>query len=210
MTERVRRSLTPAMVVAFIALFAALSGGTYAATKLGTKNLRNGAVTNKKLRNGAVTNRKLRRRAVSISKLREGAVGTTKIRAAAVTATQLAPGERGEGFVSNRPAAMDLVANTSNTVATLSLPPGAFVVTAATSLGGRQAGSNFIPCILRDDGAVVTGGEGFVDFAAYMESVTLTGVSNGGTVTMACTPSAPAAARSRTITAVRVGSLQVQ
>ena len=43
---------SPAMVVALIALFAALAGGAVAASKIGTKQLRKGAVTPSKLSKG--------------------------------------------------------------------------------------------------------------------------------------------------------------
>jgi hypothetical protein len=54
------RRPSPAMVVALIALFVALGGGAYAATRLpngsvGTPQLKNGAVTGAKLHRGAVT-----------------------------------------------------------------------------------------------------------------------------------------------------------
>jgi hypothetical protein len=55
---------TPALVVAFVALFAAMGGFGYAAVKLKpssvkTKNIRSGAVTTDKLADGAVTTPKL-------------------------------------------------------------------------------------------------------------------------------------------------------
>jgi hypothetical protein len=218
--KRIRQSPSPAMVVAFIALFAALSGGAYAAKKIGSKNLRSGAVTTKKIKNGAVTGKKIKSRAVSTSRLRDGAVtapkvgdgavGTTKIGDGAVTSAKLTPSERGEGFVSNRPDPISLPATTVTTVATLNLPAGSYILTAATSLGGAGAGANFILCDLRDDGTILTTGSGFVDLAVYMETVTLTGASDGGVVTMACNPDAAALARSRTITATRVASVQAQ
>jgi hypothetical protein len=55
---------TPALVLAFVALFAAMGGFGYAAVKMKpnsvkTKNIRNGAVTTDKIANGAVTTPKL-------------------------------------------------------------------------------------------------------------------------------------------------------
>jgi hypothetical protein len=57
---KVRRP-SPALVIAFLALFAAMGGSAVAATKLiiHTRNIADGAVTNPKLRNGAVSNSKL-------------------------------------------------------------------------------------------------------------------------------------------------------
>src|SRR3954451_10835134 len=66
MTKSKKRSLkpTPALVVAFVALFAARGGFGYAAVKMKTysvksKNIKPGAVTTDKLADGAVTTPKL-------------------------------------------------------------------------------------------------------------------------------------------------------
>lgn len=66
---------SPAMVVALLALVVALGGSAYAASKIGTKDIRRGAVTAAKLRPGAVTG----------VKIRSGAVGARQIAADAVT-----------------------------------------------------------------------------------------------------------------------------
>jgi hypothetical protein len=70
------------MVVASIALFVSLAGGAYAAFTLprnsvGTRQLRNGAVTGPKIRNGAVT--------------------ALKVRAHSLLAIDFAPGQLGRG-----------------------------------------------------------------------------------------------------------------
>ena len=218
--KRTGKTPSPAMVVAFIALFVALSGGAYAAKKIGSKNLRSNAVTTKKIKNGAVTGKKIKSKAVTASRLgngavtatgiREGAVGTTKIGDGAVTGAKLTPGERSEGYVSNRPDAVSLPSATDATVATLTLPAGSFIVTASIALGGAGAGANYILCGLRDDGVVLTTGSGFTDGAVYRDTVTLTGASDGGAVTVVCNSDAGALARSRTITATRVASVQAQ
>ena len=61
---------TPALVVAFVALFAAMGGFGYAAVKMKpnsvrSKNIRNGAVTTDKIADGAVTTPKLAADAVA-------------------------------------------------------------------------------------------------------------------------------------------------
>lgn len=50
---------SPALVISIIALVMSMAGTGYAAFKVGTKNIKNGAVTTKKLHNGAVTQKKL-------------------------------------------------------------------------------------------------------------------------------------------------------
>ena len=90
---RVRGYLTYANVMSTIAVFAALVGGTaWAASKVGTGGIKNGAVTSKKIRDGAVTTNKLHGGAVSTKKIADGAVSTGKLRDGAVTATKVAEG----------------------------------------------------------------------------------------------------------------------
>lgn len=81
---------SPAMVVALVALFVSLGGVGYAATKIGTRQIKNGAVTTKKLRFEAVTTNKLADNAVTTSKLVDGAVTTSKLVDGAVTTNKLA------------------------------------------------------------------------------------------------------------------------
>jgi hypothetical protein len=75
MASRTReRLLHPATIIATGALFVALGGATYAATKVGPKQLRTAAVTAPKIRAGAVTTPKIRNSAVTSAKLAPGAV----------------------------------------------------------------------------------------------------------------------------------------
>lgn len=173
------RRPSAAMIVAVIALVAALTGGAYAATKIGTSQIQRGAVTKKKLH------------------------------AQSVTTPKLVPSERSQGFVFNDPSAVPLTANASTTVATLNLPQGAnFVVTAAASLGNNTNNLSLASCELRDDGVKVTAGNGTLPAqAVFGETITLTGTSNGGVVSLACQLDHNGQARDRVITAVRVASL---
>lgn len=64
MQKRRLKAPSPALVISLIALFVALGGTAYAATRLarnsvGTKQLKNSAVTSSKIKNGAVTSAKL-------------------------------------------------------------------------------------------------------------------------------------------------------
>ena len=52
-----RRRPSPALVISLISLVVALGGVSYAATTVGTGDLKNGAVTSKKVRNNSLTGR---------------------------------------------------------------------------------------------------------------------------------------------------------
>jgi len=82
---------THTTVVAYLALFIAIAGGTaVAAKKIGPDQLKKNAVTTKKIANAAVTTPKLANDAVTGGKLANGAVSAGKIDADAVTANKLA------------------------------------------------------------------------------------------------------------------------
>lgn len=67
---------SPAMVVALVALFAALGGSAYAASSIGTKQIKNGAITAAKLKKEAVTGVKIKDGAISGAKLNLAQLGT--------------------------------------------------------------------------------------------------------------------------------------
>jgi hypothetical protein len=75
---------SPAMGVALIALLVALSGTTYAAVRIGTKQIKDNAITSPKIRNGAVKNIDLARNSVVTTKIVAGAVTGLQIRDASV------------------------------------------------------------------------------------------------------------------------------
>jgi hypothetical protein len=75
---------SPAMGVALVALIVALSGTTYAAVRIGTKQIRNNAITSEKIRNGHVRNVDLARNSVVTAKIVAGAVTGLQIRDASV------------------------------------------------------------------------------------------------------------------------------
>ena len=190
MTGFMPRRITPAGVLALIALVAALAGTAYAAKKIGSKQLKAGAVTTKKLKNKSVT--------------------TAKLADSAVTVGKVEPRLRSEGFETSKADQLALGAGVDTPVAALALPTSVqYVVTAATALGNNAATPNILSCQLRDDGSLVA--EGFANLAplaVFSQTITLTGVSNGGLVAMVCNPNSSASAKSRVITAVKVVSVQ--
>jgi hypothetical protein len=206
------RRPSPASLLACIALIAALAGTAYAAKKIGTNQLKNGAVTTKKLKNRAVTSAKLKGGAVTSDKLADGAVTSGKLAGGAVTAANLVPEERSEGFEATTLQSLALAAGSGTVVQSLALPPGGhYVIVGSATLGNNAASANSVSCDLRDDGAPLAEGiESLDPLATFSETITLTGVSDGGQAEIACRPENAAMARSRVITAVRVGSLQAQ
>lgn len=58
--KRFKKMPSPALIVAMVALVAAMGGSAYAGIKIGTKQIKNGAVTTPKIKNGAVTTGKLK------------------------------------------------------------------------------------------------------------------------------------------------------
>lgn len=216
------RRPSPAMVVALVALILALAGTAVAASKIGTNSLKNGAVTTKKLKNRAVTGAKLGERSVGAAKLAEGAVSTEKLAngavstgklaEAAVSAQKLTPTERSEGFVTSQAGQIALGAATSTTIASLNLPAGGnYVVVASADLGNNAATANMLSCQLRENGTVLAGGSAnLAPLATFSQETALTAASGGGTVTLSCEPEKGAQARSRVMTAVRVGTLNRQ
>ncbi|MDP9256570.1 MAG: hypothetical protein M3Q31_08455 [Actinomycetota bacterium] len=78
------------MGVALIALVVALGGTTYAAVRIGTKQIKNNAITSVKIRNGQVKNVDLARNSVVTAKILAGAVSGLQIRDGSVGNSDLA------------------------------------------------------------------------------------------------------------------------
>jgi hypothetical protein len=66
---------SPALLISMLALFVALGGSAYAATKIGTKNIKANAITAGKIKKNAVTSAKIKKEAVTGSKIKESTLG---------------------------------------------------------------------------------------------------------------------------------------
>ncbi len=74
--HRIRRHLTYANVMSTIAMFAVLAGGgAWAAARIGTNDIKNGAVTAEKLHRDAVTTQKIKNNAVTGAKVDKSTLG---------------------------------------------------------------------------------------------------------------------------------------
>jgi hypothetical protein len=156
------RLLHPATIVAVIALLVALSGAGYAATKIGTAQLKNNAVTTPKIKNAAVNAAKLKNNAVTSAKLASGAVAAAdignnavtgpKIANDAVTAAKIAGGAVGTNALAAGSVDSGKLGNGS--VSGEKLGPNA--VTGPKIAGGTITAANIAP------GQVVTGKGNFL------------------------------------------------
>lgn len=100
-----------ATVIAYLALFIALSGTAIAAKKIGSDGLKKGAVTTKKIADGSVSTSKIKDDAVTGAKLDNGAVGEGKLAADAVTAGKLAPNSVGTNKIRDEAVESAKIAN---------------------------------------------------------------------------------------------------
>ena len=81
------RKPSPALVISLLALFVALGGSAYAATKIGTKDIKANAITAGKIKKNAVTSAKIKKDAVTGSKIKESTLGAVPNATNAVNAT---------------------------------------------------------------------------------------------------------------------------
>jgi hypothetical protein len=66
---------SPSLVISILALFVALGGSAYAASKVGTKEIKNKAITSAKIKKNAITTAKIKNEAVTGAKIKEASLG---------------------------------------------------------------------------------------------------------------------------------------
>jgi hypothetical protein len=108
MISKLRGRVSSAHVIALAALFVALGGTAFAAARIGTHDIKNGAVTAKKIRN----------QAVKTKKIADGAVGNAKIHSAAVTHGKIAARAVGAGNLIDSSVTAPKLGATADGVAT--------------------------------------------------------------------------------------------
>jgi hypothetical protein len=98
MLRKLRSRMTYANVVSTIALGLAIGGGTaYAATRIGTSNIRYHAVTGSKVATDAVTASKVKNSALSGSDIRDNSIHSGDIHNGTLQTADFAPGQLPKG-----------------------------------------------------------------------------------------------------------------
>ena len=139
MLRRLRARMTYANVVSTIALLLAVGGGTaYAATKIGTGNIRYHAVTGSKVATNAITASKVKNSALSGSDIRDNSLRGADIRNGSLEAVdfaagQLPKGDKGDPATSifGVVSAAGTLAGGKNVTAVSSTDSGAYTVSIA-------------------------------------------------------------------------------
>jgi hypothetical protein len=184
------RLLHPATILATIALLVALSGAGYAATKIGTGQLKNNAVTTAKIKNNAITTGKIRAGAVQGGDLATNAVSARALAPNSVTGRDLAAGSVGATALATGAVSGDKIGTGAVTTAKLGngsvtdekLGPNS--VTAAKIAGGTITAANVAPGqFVTGAGALVSGRLALATSAADTLLLTLPGIA---TVQVAC------------------------
>jgi hypothetical protein len=170
------RAPSPALVISIIALFAALGGTSYAALaagSVGTKQLKNKAVTNSKLAANSVGTAKIRGLAVTSAQLGNASVLTGKIANNAVTNGQLADNAVTTSKIVDRAVETGKLAD--NSVTSGKLAPGA--VTASRLASATQVvsgpvtigpnGGNFAVAVCPVGTRVLSGGGATSSFGVF-------------------------------------------
>ena len=128
-----------ALAMSGAALFVALGGTALAVTQIGTKQIRNGAVTTSKIKNGAVTGSKLAGGAVGSSALANGAVNASKLAGDAVDSSKVRDGSlRATDVAPNTFLAANGTATDSQKLG--GLPPSHYLAVDGTAADSQKLG----------------------------------------------------------------------
>ena len=86
MGRLLRQRPSPAMIVALIALFVALGGSSYAVTKIGSKNIRTGAVSSRAIANNSIRSGDVRNGALTTTDVKNDSLTNADIDNSGLTA----------------------------------------------------------------------------------------------------------------------------
>jgi hypothetical protein len=154
----------PASVLAMLALFVALGGGAYAAAgKIGSSEIKNGAITKVKIKKEAVTGPKIKNGVVTAAKIQNDTVTGEKVNEATLAtvpdaahlAGRVPAAFESKGFAANSEGFVTVPKEGVKTVASLALPAGTYMVLARGAVNnnsGEALKSSEISCALSAGG----------------------------------------------------------
>jgi hypothetical protein len=138
------RTPSPALVISIIALGVALGGSAYAATQITSKEIRNGTIQNVDIKKGAIQSTRLSSGLQKILKRGSSLGGSSVSGSAADTSSVEAIRKSGP---ENQPAGQLI------TVASMTIPPGAYVITANTVMTAFTGTTNLLEALFGSNGS---------------------------------------------------------
>jgi hypothetical protein len=139
------RTPSPALVISIVALCAALGGSAYAASQITSKNIKNGTIQNADIKNGTIQS----------GKLSKGLQNALSKNSGASTSASSVAGAGGQAYEAVRKAGPENVpANTIVTVETMTVPAGAYVITANTIMTAFTGTSNPLESLFGTNGSL--------------------------------------------------------
>jgi hypothetical protein len=138
------RPPSPALVISIIALCTALAGTAYAATVITSKEIRNGTIQNVDIKKGTIQSSRL---SPGLQKVITKNSGSGKTTGSSVGGGRVAYEAIRKAGPENQPA------NQIVTVATLSVPAGAYVITANTVMTAFTGSTNLLEALFATNGS---------------------------------------------------------
>lgn len=118
MFRKIYKHISPASLLAMVALFVSLGGISYAAATIHGKNIKNGTVAGKKLKNQAVTGAKVKNDSLTGAQVNEGTLGKVPSAASADQATKATTADSAETANTANSANTANTANSATTATT--------------------------------------------------------------------------------------------
>jgi hypothetical protein len=142
------RTPSPALVISIVALCVALGGSAYAATQITSKQIKNGTIQNVDIKKGSI-------RSTSLSKGVQNVLSKKTGNSGASLGGSSVAGGVGQAYEAIRKAGPEnQPANTIVTTATLTVPAGAYVITANTIMTAFTGTTNPLEALFGTNGSL--------------------------------------------------------
>jgi hypothetical protein len=139
------RKPSPALVISIIALCVALGGSAYAATVITSKEIRNGTIQNVDIKKGTIQSTRLSSGLQKILTKKGASLGGSSVSGSSA-GTVAAEAIRKSGPENQPPGQLI-------TVASMTIPPGAYVITANTVMTAFTGTSNILEALFGSNGS---------------------------------------------------------